>query len=387
VRFGNDSRGWSFVAQAAQYSVVGCVDVMLLRLTNPVPPTTAIPATVATRFTLGARKAEAVGWGSINLEELYARAASTSSRGWTLIGHANLVTGMAASDGFLFAATEGNSLWRRPASNVNSDWTRIGGASDVTAMAAFGGMLYAATSRNELWTRQANDDLATWQRIGHANNVVAMAAWNGKLFAATGDNGLWVREAVDREQDWRRIGSARNVLSMTAVSGELFATSREDVLWKRRADETDRDWINVDKALRVRAMTAWGGTLYGAQRRASDDSDTRSPAIIRQRASGLLRGTQDCVGLPIPAAWTGTPYRCVTLEDGAAIKGGDSGGSIFSADSDDGSRALLGVTQGGYGRYVATNFNANSGTAVGSGDVGRWIETMANPARPTVRRR
>lgn len=387
VEFGNDRLNWRHTASARQYSIVGCLDIMLLRLDSAVPPQVAKPALVQTRpFPLIGRdlRMRAVGWGSTNLEELFRREAADNSPGWASDGHAHKITGMAASDGFLYAASEDNKLWRRRAGQAYANWTYVGHARNVRAMAASSGYLFAATSDNVLWARPASANDVAWERVGHANNVVAMTAEGGNLYAATSDNKLWLRQADRRSRDWRMAGEARSVTSLAASAGALYATTSDDFLWTRAADETSRPWERVTEAVRVRAMAASDGNLFGAQSALAGDTTAAKPKY-RQTASGRPTGTRGCSISTRPSSYTGNPYLCLEL-DRAQIHPGDSGGAVL-IDGGYGRLVLVGVIQREGGTFVPTNYSATNRDSIGSGDVARWIEVMADPERPSLETR
>ncbi len=68
-------------------------------------------------------------------------------------GGAELVAGLAATRGQLFAATtDGNLHWRHPYGG-DLPWHRYGHAQDVVGMTAIGDRLFVATQQGKLWQR------------------------------------------------------------------------------------------------------------------------------------------------------------------------------------------------------------------------------------------
>ena len=376
IRFGHDSENILFNAQADKYSLIGCVDIIMLKLTSPVPPSIAIPAVVATRplpiETLQESNLQIVGWGTSGLEDLWKRDAGSSRGVWSLIGHANLVTGMAQSGGSLFAATEGNRLWMRSADGSNVIWRNIGHANDVVAMTAIEDNLFAATSDNKLWVRNAIANDVNWRHIGHANNVTAMAGINGKIFATTSDNKLWARDPVLSDVAWTNIGHANGIVAMAASNGRLFGATATNNLWSRSPVLADVDWQLVGTADRLRSMAGTDTELFASNRPETGGFPINS---MRFRQVGITRlSDYPC---------DGARQLCVRSANGAQVRPGDSGGALFLLRPGQ-PRVLIGVTRqtrDGGDKFVAT-FYSRTSNGIENQNTGIWIERMAGPETP-----
>ncbi len=376
IRFGHDSENISYTAQADKYSIIGCVDIIMLKLTSPVPRSVAIPAVVATRplqsTILEDSDLQIVGWGTSGLEDLWKRVADANGRTWSLIGHANLVTGMAQTGGNLFAATEGNTLWMRPANGRNQKWRKIGHANNVVAMTAHNNNLFAATRDNKLWVRNAIANEVNWRYIGHANNARAMASLNGKLFASTTDNKLWARDPVLSDVSWTHIGHANGIIAMAASNGRLFGATSTNNLWSRSPDLSDVDWQLVGSADRLRAMAGTDTDLFASNRPAEGSFPSNT---TRFRQIGTSRfSSYPC---------DDEKHLCAQSSGGALVRPGDSGGALFLLRPGQ-PRVLIGVTRqtrSEGGKFVAT-FYSRTNNGIQNQNTGIWIEQMASPATP-----
>lgn len=70
------------------------------------------------------------------------------------MSHAQLVGGLAATRGKLFAATDDHLHWRQPY-GVDLAWHRFGHAQQVVGMTAINDHLYIATRDGKLWRRRS----------------------------------------------------------------------------------------------------------------------------------------------------------------------------------------------------------------------------------------
>lgn len=381
VSIGNDSQNWQSTYQANSYSLPGCIDIIMLRLRSPVPATEAVPAVVATRIngqSLTNQQLQVVGWGTSGLEDLWTRRAAERNANWGLIGHANLVTGMAQSDGNLFAATEGNSLWMRSATDRNAEWRKIGHANNVVAMTAIGDKLFAATKDNNLWVRDIVAYDVDWLKIGHANGITAMTSLNNKLYAATYNNRLVVRESTLSDEPWRQIGHANGIVAMAATGGRLYAAQKDtNLLWSRLPVERDVDWVNEGVANDIRSMTAMGNSLFASNRPGS--GFPQNAKRMRQNGTGTWGG----FGCGSSSSTQGSQAQiCFIGQDNVRTLPGDSGGPLYWLRPGQ-PKVLVGVarqTQEEGGTYVATFYN-NSTSGLDTYNIGLWIEQMANPRR------
>ena len=381
VRIGNDSNSWEFTYEANAYSLPGCVDIIMLRLTRPVPRSVTLPAIVATQFNsrlLTNQQLQMVGWGSSGLEDLWKRNIVTGTHtGWNLIGHANLVTGMAESDGNLFAATEGNSLWMRPASNENVAWQRIGHANNIVAMTAIDDKLFAATANNNLWVRDAVPIDVNWRKIGHANGITGMAGIDGKLYATTSDNRLVVREPILVDAPWANIGHANGIVALAASNGRLYGAQNTNTLWSRPSGHRDMNWRYEGTANEIRAMAANDTDIFASNR--SGSGYPQNSRRFRQIGLATFGGFPCGTGTTLERQ----AQFCANGLDGARILPGDSGGPIYWLRPGL-PRVLVGVTRqtnNSGGTFVSTFFNRTT-TGVDTMNIGLWISRMANPQTP-----
>ncbi|QCW99939.1 S1 family peptidase [Aggregatimonas sangjinii] len=382
VRIGNDSENWEATYQANAYSLPGCVDIIMLRLANPVPRSVAIPATVATQLTVSSlqdQQLQMVGWGSSGLEDLWKKSTVNTNvnAGWDLIGHANLVTGMAESEGNLFAATEGNTLWMRPASGANVRWQKIGHANNVIAMAALDGKLFAATSDDKLWVRDAVPINVNWQSIGHANGITAMTAIDNELYATTNSNRLVVREPVLEDAPWANIGHANDIIALASSNGRIYGAQATNTMWSRPTGRRDLDWRYEGEANDIRAMAATDTEIFATNR--PGDGFPQNSRRLRQTGLATFGGFLCGTG----SAASRRAQFCANGIGGARILPGDSGGPIYWLRPGL-PRVLIGVTRQTNsvgGTFVATFFNRTA-TGVDTMNIGRWISRMANPQTP-----
>lgn len=186
--------------------------------------------------------------------------------GWTEIGHAELVTGMASWNGKLYCTTSNNKLWSRDPVTHDIPWVDLGHADSVVGLAATGGMLYCATIFNELWQRPVAGYDIPWTKIGSAQLISAMTALNGVLYATTTNNKLWCRGLDTHDVPWENLGHAETVVALAAAGGKLLCVTADDNLHWRDPVGGDIPWHHYGFAEHVTGMTAIGETLYVATR-------------------------------------------------------------------------------------------------------------------------
>ena len=116
--------------------------------------------------------------------------------GWTHIGHATQVVGLASWDGRLYAVTANDKLWWRPPVHDDVAWHELGHAIDVTALTACDGALFCTTAGGRLWRRPLHGVDVPWEPLGNAPSVVAMTTVGSMLYAATSDGRLLRRDPV-----------------------------------------------------------------------------------------------------------------------------------------------------------------------------------------------
>jgi len=302
-----------------------------------------------------------------------------------MIGHAHRVNGMTQNGGFLYAATETNSLWRRVADMTNTAWQYIGQAPNVVAMAASGGRLFAATSDNRLIVREASNRNLPWRYIDGASRITGMTALNGQLYAATADNALWARPATEGVAGWSQIGHANGIVGLASANGKIYGATRGGNLWSRDPALSDIPWVRAGRAQNIRAMAATRTQLFAAQR-APNLGSPQNNRRYRQAALASF-AAQPCGG--------GSPLEqraefCVDPLGNARVRNGDSGGPVYALQNN-GTRVLIGVARQDWGRsrgsagvpsnFVPTAFVNTPDGLVGTGDIGPWLELMANVGR------
>jgi hypothetical protein len=199
-------------------------------------------------------------------EELLSAVNTLHRAGWSRIGYANNVAGLAASGGTLWGLASDWSLWTRPATPVLIDWERIEETQPIVALAADRANLYAATRDGRLLMRPATTNDWPWIDIGYANNVRGLAVLDGVIYAAASDpagDRLWMRTAESEGgHDWTDIGEAENVVTMAATAGRIYAVSTDQHLWWREAVPERRPWRRVLSANNAVALAAADSRLY-----------------------------------------------------------------------------------------------------------------------------
>ena len=99
---------------------------------------------------------------------------------------------MTSLHGKLFAATQrGNLMWRDPV-GFDAPWQVIGHAQLVKGLAAINDKLFAV-GVDKLWWHEAAYSDMPWHHFGKAEGLNAMAALNNKLYAVTQDGKLITR--------------------------------------------------------------------------------------------------------------------------------------------------------------------------------------------------
>ncbi len=186
--------------------------------------------------------------------------------GWTEIGHAELVTGMASWNGKLYCTTSNNRLWSRDPVTHDIPWQHLGHAGSVVGLAATDGLLYCATSLGDLWQRSIDGFDVPWTKIGQAQLVSAMTSLNGVLYATTTNNKLWCRGTQPYDIPWENLGHAVTVVGLAAAGGKLLCVTANDNLHWREPVGGDIPWQLYGFAEHVVGMTAIGETLYVATR-------------------------------------------------------------------------------------------------------------------------
>ena len=187
---------------------------------------TAMTASNARLFAATARSSNRLFWRN---------AAAPPATGWTDIGEAQQVAGLAAWNGTLFCIA-GGSLQHRLADTVVRVWQMIGAGppqGNVTALTAIGGSLFAATDLNRLWTRPATTVPAVWTQVGGAEHLITMAASATHMFGVTYEGRLFRRAPVQIDVPWEAVGNARDVQALAVVGNELYRATRLNELLKR----------------------------------------------------------------------------------------------------------------------------------------------------------
>jgi hypothetical protein len=184
--------------------------------------------------------------------------------GWTHIGHASQVVGLASWDGRLFAATANDKLWWRPPVHEDVPWHELGHAIDVTALTACDGALFCTTAGGRLWRRQLHGVDVPWEPLGSAPPVVSMTTVGSMLYAATSDSRLLRRDPVAGNLVWSDLGHAQLVAGLASIPGALIAATTDGWLHWRRPYPGDLPWRRYGRAQLVVGMTAIGHDLYAA---------------------------------------------------------------------------------------------------------------------------
>ncbi|MGH1485991.1 MAG: trypsin-like serine protease [Cellvibrionaceae bacterium] len=411
VRFGLDQTNPSNTFTASQYSLPGCVDIIMLLLTQPVPTSVAIPVAVATNASVldQVRNAnlQMVGFGTTGLDDLielsftnlrdWNRTALDSTPPWRVRTHAHGTRGLAIVGDNMFSAGT-NFLWMRPVGVGNIAWQKIGDVPpSIVSMTAVGNTLYAATSDNRLIISSATPTNISWRDIGHANNIAGMTSIGNRLFAATKSNNLWVRNAtVLSDIAWRKIGHANNIADLAYANGMLYGITRQGLLWSRTGSTNDVNWQyigdmyyrgtwdhdnnnrtdRIDSVDRPRNIVASNSDIYISIR----TTNGRNLNGFYPTNSWPLRQT----GVVRFGRYQDEDREHFTINSlaGTRVRPGDSGGPLFWLRPGQ-SRVLIGVarqTHKSGGRYAATFFNKDP--RVNTNNTGLWIQNMANPAEP-----
>lgn len=394
---------------ANQYSLPGCVDIVMIRLTQPVPASLALPVAVATRSSalnsIQNAPLQMVGFGTTGLDDLiklnlsqlsnWNRTPQDDTPPWSAYAHAHGTRGLAVVNNNLFAA--GNrKLWMRPITGGNLQWQKIGDVPDIVSMTSANGALFAATKGNRLLVRSAAPINTPWRDIGHANNVTGLVSIGNRLFASTTNNDLWVRDVTVDDVDWRRIGHANDVVDLASSNGRLYGIMKSGHLWSRSASLNDVDWQYI-------------GDIY-YRGRWNHDNNLSTPRVDSRDVPRNMVATANDIYVSIKTkngvnqngfypinTW---PIRQIGAArfgayphgDGKhlmaignqSVRGrpGDSGGPLFWLRPGQ-PKVLIGVnrqTDDAGARYVVTFFNRTF-TRPDTLNTGLWIETMANPVR------
>ncbi len=409
VKVGVDQTQPDQTFMADQYSLPGCVDILMVKLTRPVPRSVAVPVEVATRnsFLESIRGSDLrmVGFGTTGLDDLiklsfaqldgWSRTADDSTPPWSVYAHAHGTKGLAIVGDNLFGAGS-RHLWMRPLSGGNMKWRKIGEAPNIVSMTSANGSLFAATSDNRLLVRSPSPVSDDWRDIGHANYVTGLTSIGNRLFASNTSNQLWVRDATLREVDWRYIGHANDVADLASSNSVLYGITNRGHLWSRSAALSNVNWQYVGDIYR----STW-----------DHDRNGSTPQVDRIDAPGNMVASADDIYVSIKTrngttadgqypsnSWSirqvgdaefgEYPHRNgkhFTAIGAGSVRGrpGDSGGPVFwlrPGQPD----VLIGVNRqidSVGARYVATFYNRTSSGA-DTMNTGLWIEAMANPTRP-----
>ena len=184
--------------------------------------------------------------------------------GWTHIGHATQVVGLASWDSRLYAVTANDKLWWRPPAHDDVAWHELGHAIDVTALTACDGALFCTTAGGRLWRRPLHGFDVPWEPLGNAPSVVAMTTVGSMLYAATSDGRLLRRDPVAGNVAWTDLGHAQLIAGLASITGMLIAATTDGWLHWRRPYPGDLAWRRYGHAQLVVGMTAIGHDLYAA---------------------------------------------------------------------------------------------------------------------------
>ena len=184
--------------------------------------------------------------------------------GWTHIGHAAQVVGLASWDGRLFAATANHRLWWRSPAHDDVPWHDLGHATDVTSLATCDGALFCTTAGGRLWRRPRHGVDVAWEQLGTAPSVVAMTAVGSMLYAATRGGRLLRRDPVAGNVPWTDLGHAQLIAGLAALPGVLLAATTDGWLHWRRPYAGDLPWHRYGHAELVTGLTAIDHDLYAA---------------------------------------------------------------------------------------------------------------------------
>jgi hypothetical protein len=184
--------------------------------------------------------------------------------GWTHIGHATQIVGLASWDDRLYAVTANDKLWWRPPLHEDGAWHELGHAIDVTSLTACDGALFCTTKHGRLWRRPLHGIDVPWEPMGDAPSIVAMTTVGSMLYAATNAGRLLRRDPIPGNVGWADLGHAQLIAGLAAIPGVVLAATTDGWLHWRLPYPGDLRWHRYGHAQHVVGMTAIGHDLYAA---------------------------------------------------------------------------------------------------------------------------